>query len=100
MGDDASQADPVEISLTVDGTKHTLPYVAGETVLETARRSGVRTPFQCEQGECATCMALVVRGEVRMKRNSVLDEDDLRDGYVLTCQGVPVRVDCELLFED
>jgi ferredoxin len=63
--------------------------VAGETLLESARRAGLAPPFSCEQGNCGTCMARLIEGNATMRANEVLEDDEIADGYILTCQGVP-----------
>ena len=49
-------------------------YQEGETFLETARRAGLRAPFSCESGSCATCMARLEVGEAKMRVNNALPE--------------------------
>jgi 3-ketosteroid 9alpha-monooxygenase subunit B len=91
------KAAPPEVSDTAEGTvtihlerkKVSVPQVAGETLLETARRAGLSPPFSCEAGNCGTCMALLKEGSATMRTNDVLEEDELADGYILTCQAVP-----------
>jgi ferredoxin len=68
---------------------HTLAYQAGDTVLETARRAGLNPPFQCEAGNCATCMAHLDEGSVRMRANDALTPEEVDDGWILTCQSLP-----------
>jgi hypothetical protein len=34
-------------------------------------------------------MAKLVEGKATMRVNDALDEDDVAEGYILTCQGVP-----------
>jgi ferredoxin len=63
--------------------------VPGETLLQSARRAGLTPPFSCESGNCGTCIAKLTEGAATMKVNDVLDEDEVADGYVLTCQAVP-----------
>jgi ferredoxin-NADP reductase len=69
--------------------EHTLTYQAGDTLLETARRGGLRPPYQCESGSCATCMAHLDEGSVRMRVNNALTPEEVEDGWVLTCQSLP-----------
>lgn len=69
--------------------KHKLDYQAGDTILETARRGGLRPPFSCEAGNCATCMAHLDSGSVEMRANNALTAEDVDDGWILTCQSVP-----------
>ena len=38
---------------------------------------------------CGTCRALVTHGEVTMRRNFALEDDEVEQGYVLTCQALP-----------
>jgi ferredoxin-NADP reductase len=62
---------------------------ANETLLESARRAGLTPPFSCEAGNCATCIARLTSGTARMRVNDALTEEEVADGYVLTCQSVP-----------
>ncbi|HEX5094396.1 MAG TPA: 2Fe-2S iron-sulfur cluster binding domain-containing protein [Acidimicrobiia bacterium] len=75
--------------LKLERQTHTLDYQAGDTVLEAARRGGLNPPFSCEQGNCATCMAHLDDGSVRMKANNALTEEDVEEGWILTCQSLP-----------
>ncbi len=77
------------VVIRLERKKHVLDYRAGDTVLETARRGGLRPPFSCEQGSCATCMAHLDAGSVTMRVNNALSADELEAGWVLTCQSLP-----------
>lgn len=88
---------PAAVELELDGTitiilgarEATVTQRAGETLLESARRGGLEPPSSCESGTCATCIALVADGKVSMRVNDALSEDEVDEGYVLTCQGIP-----------
>jgi ferredoxin len=67
----------------------TTPYTAGDTVLQTARMAGLNAPSSCEIGSCGTCMARVTEGSVRMLNNDALEDEELEEGWVLTCQSLP-----------
>jgi 3-ketosteroid 9alpha-monooxygenase subunit B len=84
---------PDSLVIRLDRRKHTVPYHAGDTVLEAARRGGLRPPFSCEAGNCATCMAHLDKGSVTMRVNNALSTDELEDGWVLTCQSIPTSAD-------
>ncbi|MBF6474623.1 MULTISPECIES: 2Fe-2S iron-sulfur cluster-binding protein [Nocardia] len=77
------------VTVLLDGTKSTIEVRPGETVLEAAKRAGLNPPFACEEGNCGTCMARLVEGRVEMRVNDALTDEDVADGYVLTCQSVP-----------
>ena len=66
-----------------------IAYNGTDTVLEAARRAGLRPPFSCEAGSCATCMAHLDEGDVRMRVNNALTPEEVDDGWVLTCQSLP-----------
>ena len=74
-------------------------YQAGETFLETARRAGLRAPFSCEAGSCATCMAHLVEGEATMRVNNALTPEEVAEGWVLTCQGFPASPAVTVVYE-
>ncbi len=77
------------VTIHLDRRKVSVPLVAGETLLETARRAGLEPPFSCEAGNCGTCMAKLEEGHATMRVNDALEEDEVAEGYILTCQGVP-----------
>lgn len=99
-------ADPVptqeaggEVTILLDRQKTSVKPMPGETLLESARRAGLTPPFSCEAGNCGTCMAKLTDGTATMRVNDALDDDEVADGYVLTCQAIPdtdyVTVDYE-----
>jgi ferredoxin-NADP reductase len=84
---DATGTESVVIKLAKQ--EKAIDYQAGDTILETARRGGLSPPFSCEQGNCATCMAHLESGTVRMRVNNALSADEVDEGWVLTCQSLP-----------
>ncbi|MDT5310956.1 MAG: 3-ketosteroid 9alpha-monooxygenase subunit [Mycobacterium sp.] len=77
------------VTIRLERKKASVPRVAGETLLESARRAGLSPPFSCEAGNCGTCMAKLIDGTATMRTDDVLEDDELADGYILTCQAVP-----------
>jgi ferredoxin len=87
------------VNIRLDRKKVSVPRVPGETLLESARRAGLSPPFSCEAGNCGTCMAKLIEGEATMRTNDVLEEDEIADGYILTCQAVPDTPSITVLYE-
>jgi ferredoxin-NADP reductase len=87
------------VVIVLDGRAHPVAYQAGETLLETARRAGLRAPFSCESGSCATCMARLCEGEATMRVNNALTPDEVDEGWVLTCQGLPASSSVTVVYE-
>lgn len=86
---EAAAPSGTQVTITLDGKTVTATHRPGTTVLQTARSMGMTPPFSCEAGDCATCMAKVVEGAVTMFVNNALLEDEIAEGWVLTCQSVP-----------
>jgi ferredoxin len=87
------------VLIVLDGREHEVHYQAGETFLETARRAGLRAPFSCEAGSCATCMAQLREGEATMRVNNALTPEEVTEGWVLTCQGFPASPSVTVVYE-
>ncbi len=79
-----------EVTIVLDGRTTTAPMPKGLTVLDGAAATRHDLPFACKGGVCGTCRAHVSEGEVDMRRNYALDDDEVERGYVLTCQTFPV----------
>lgn len=87
--DESAPAADLEIVLDGKRRKLRLPY-QGVSLLDVGLRAGLALPYACKGGVCCTCRAKVVEGEVRMEKNYTLEEQEIRDGFVLTCQCHPV----------
>jgi ferredoxin len=88
------------VTIHLDGKKASVPRRENETLLESARRAGLSPPFNCEAGNCATCMGKVTEGRAAMRVNDdALTEEEVAEGYVLTCQGVPETPSVTVVYE-
>jgi ferredoxin len=97
--DSGGGGTPASLVIGLDRRKHTVAYHAGDTVLEAARRAGLRPPSSCEAGDCATCMAHLDAGSVRMRANNALTAEDLDDGFILTCQSLPTSAELAVNYD-
>ncbi len=62
----------------------------GESILETAINQGVDVPFSCKGAVCCTCKAKVTSGKAIMDANYALTDQEVADGFILTCTSHPV----------
>ncbi len=87
------------VTIELDGRTDSVDHHAGTTILQTARQMGMAPPYSCESGSCATCMAMLVEGSVKMHVNDVLTDDEVAEGWVLTCQSVPTSASVHVVYE-
>lgn len=62
----------------------------GLSILEAAIEAGVDAPFSCKGAVCCTCRARVLEGQVKMNANFALTDQEVEEGFVLTCQSHPL----------
>ncbi len=68
------------------GERIELPVPEGATILDVLVKAKIDAPYSCTAGACSTCMAKLVSGKVRMEACYALDDEEVKAGYVLTCQ--------------
>jgi ferredoxin len=88
-----------EVVIELERCKTAAAYRAGDTLLQTARSAGLQAPYSCETGSCGTCMARITDGSARMVNNDALEDDEVADGYVLTCQALPTSPTVRLTYD-
>ena len=93
-------SDGCLVTVELEGRSDSVEHRPGTTILQTARQMGMAPPYSCEAGNCATCMAKLVEGEVSMRANNALTEDELAEGWVLTCQSVPTTPSVRVVYEE
>lgn len=83
--------DVSSVRIILDGVHTTFPLATeGESVLDAAHRAGADAPYACKGAVCCTCRAKVLEGKVEMTLNYSLTEEEVAQGYILTCQSHPV----------
>ncbi len=82
------KAAGLTVSVTLDGRTRKVAFTEAN-ILDSARAAGLPAPFACKAGVCATCRARVIKGKVEMAARYGLTDEEIADGYVLTCQSVP-----------
>jgi ring-1,2-phenylacetyl-CoA epoxidase subunit PaaE len=87
------------LSFTLDGRTTSVDTPRSLTVLEAAQETRPDVPFACRGGVCGTCRARVVEGRVEMRRNYALEDDEVAQGFVLTCQALPVTDEVAVDFD-
>jgi len=79
-----------EVTVIADGKETTFQLATdGDAILDAAMDAGVDAPFSCKGAVCATCRAKLMEGKVNMTMNYALTDDEVADGYILTCQSHP-----------
>jgi len=79
-----------QVEVIVDGESYHFELSEnGDTILDAAMAVDADVPFACKGGVCCACKAKVMEGTVKMDVNYALDEDEVAEGYVLTCQSHP-----------
>ena len=87
------------LTITFNGRTETGDHHPGTTILQSARSLALAPPSSCEAGSCATCMAQLVEGSVSMRVNNALTDDEVAEGWILTCQSVPTSPVVKVVYE-
>lgn len=81
--------DVYSVKVIIDEVEHQIQLNSDETILEAAQRLGIDPPFSCQSGVCTTCQAKVLSGNVEMENNFGLADEEVEEGFVLTCISKP-----------
>src|SRR5205814_451122 len=79
-----------ELHVELDGQTHQLQWSESTKLLDLLLDKGLKAPYSCREGACSACSVMLLEGEVRMEVNSVLEQEDLDEGWRLACQSHPV----------
>ncbi|WBP94596.1 ferredoxin--NADP reductase [Mycolicibacterium neoaurum] len=85
-----SDGQGAEAEISIDGTVHHLTWPVGRNLVDTMIAAGIEVPYSCREGNCGSCAATVVEGQVDLGNAEILEEEDIADGLFLACQACPL----------
>ncbi len=105
----AEEMETVEADEGFNGTGNVVVHVYGQrheiemddktTILDAANHEGLQAPYSCTIGVCTTCRAKVLKGKVEMLEREGLSDQEVEEGYILTCQAHIKSSEVELIYE-
>lgn len=79
-----------DIIIQLKDTEHLVQTSTDESIMQTALKNGLKLIHSCLKGECGSCRAILISGEVDMKNNFSLFEEEVKGGQILLCQSHPL----------
>lgn len=88
------------VTVILDGEKTHFEQKPNDFVLDAALAAGADIPYACKGAVCCTCRAKVLEGDIEMSMNYSLTEEEVEEGYVLSCQSMPRSSNVVISFDD
>ncbi len=83
--------ETAHVTVILDGVSHEFDLgFDGTSILDAATARGLDLPYSCKGGVCCTCRAKLQEGKVDMAVNYALEDEEIAQGFVLTCQSRPL----------
>ena len=99
-GEDVAKEGFSEIEVRVDDETYTFSMNQQDVILDAALHEDIDAPYSCQGGICSSCVAKVVEGQAKMRKNQILTDEEVEDGLILTCQAHPTSAKIIIDFDD
>jgi ring-1,2-phenylacetyl-CoA epoxidase subunit PaaE len=79
-----------EVTILLDGEEYSITVKKNASILDTALDNDLDMPYSCQSGLCTACRGKCLEGQVSIDEAEGLSQEELDEGYVLTCIGKPI----------
>jgi len=85
-----------KVQINLDGKTYSVQVQKGVSILDAALDNNIDMPYSCQSGLCTACRGKCTSGKVHMDEREGLSDEEIEEGYVLTCVGHPLTDDVVL----
>ena len=96
---ETKSTNTIDLLIIHHNKQHKVTMHDDETVLDSALNHGTDLPYACKGGVCATCKAKLEEGSVDMEFTYGLEPEEVKNGYILTCQAYPTSQSLKVNFD-
>lgn len=82
-----------KVTIIQDGKEHVITVEPNDSILSSALEQGLDIPNSCNIGQCSSCKAKLVSGKINLVEQTALTDEEISQGYCLTCVGFPLSDD-------
>lgn len=89
-----------KVTLILDGEKNNFSMDLDSNILDEGLSNGYDMPHSCQGGICLTCLGKVTEGKAIMDDPGMLSDEELDEGFILTCIARPGSDEITIDFDD
>lgn len=97
-GGNIGDGDAATVQVDIDGDRHRLRWPRSATLVDVMVAAGIDVPYSCREGQCGSCAATLLRGDVDMPNPDILEQEDIDAGTILGCQARPASDEVHIEF--
>ena len=94
------QGGHTKVTVIVDDEESSFEMPKSQALLHGVLEAGIDAPYSCQGGICSSCMCRVTKGSATMKRNSILTDDEVAEGLILSCQAIVTSDEIHINYDD